>query len=418
MGEKETHTISETLRELPLTGHVGFDSLPYQLVKKCLLENFSFNILCVGETGIGKSTLISSLFNTEMDISANFSHKHSAVSLKSKKYDLKEKEVPLRLIVTETTGYGDQINKENCLESILNFVDSQFEKYLKEELKLNRNIAGFQDTRVHICLYFICPTGHTLKACDLLALKLLGQKVNVLPLIAKADTMTKTELENFKSNIQNELKREKVEIFNFLSDNDTVTEQESQIMDSIPFAVVGSMDFVVIDGKMTRGRSYPWGTVCINNENHSDFVTLRETLIEMHLEDLKRYTHEKHYENYRKQRFKQFNFQDFQRGDEQNNLLDLLIEKEEEMRQEIRAKEKEMMQTFVEKAKRTEQELVEEEKKMREKYSSVQQDLEKQQMALDEEKKLLFRDIELFQKRKITFESGKKGRKHERKFSF
>ncbi|GFY78047.1 septin-11 [Trichonephila inaurata madagascariensis] len=418
MGHKETSAISEVLRELPLTGHVGFDSLPYQQVKKSLLESFTFNILCVGETGIGKSTLISSLFNTEVDIGSNFSHKHSEVSLKSKKYHLKEKEVPLRLTVTETIGYGDQTNKENCLEPILNFVDSQFEKCLQEELKLTRNIAKFQDTRIHICLYFICPTGHTLKALDLLAIKLLSQKVNVLPLIAKADTLTKTELQNFKSNIRNELQREKVEIYNFLSDDDATTEYEYQITDIIPFAVVGSTEFVTIDGKLTRGRSYPWGIICINNENHSDFVTLREMLIEMHLEDLKRCTHEKHYENYRTERLKQFGFEDCERGDGKNNLICFLTEKEEEMRQKLQALEEEMMQSFVERARKTEQDLVEEERKLREKYSAVQHDLEEQQNSLEEEREMLLRDIDLFRKRKIAFELRKRDRKHERKFSF
>ncbi|GFR19591.1 septin-11 [Trichonephila clavata] len=418
MGHKETHAISEVLRELPLTGHVGFDSLPYQQVKKSLLESFTFNILCVGETGIGKSTLISSLFNTEVGIGSNFSHKYSSVSLKSKKYHLKEKEVPLRLTVTETIGYGDQINKENCMEPILNFVDSQFEKCLQEELKFTRNIAKFQDTRIHVCLYFICPTGHTLKALDLLAIKLLSQKVNVLPLIAKADTLTKTELQNFKSNIRNELQREKVEIYNFLSDDDATTEHESEIIDIIPFAVVGSTEFVNIDGKLTRGRNYPWGTICINNENHSDFVTLREMLIEMHLEDLKRCTLEKHYENYRTERLKEFGFLDCQGGDGQNNLIFFLTEKEEEMRQKLQALEEEMMQSFVERAKKTEHNLVEEERKLREKYSAVQRDLEEQQNSLEEDREILLRDIDLFRKRKIAFELRKRDRKHERKFSF
>ena len=37
------------LRELALSGHVGFDSLPDQLVNKSVSQGFAFNILCVGE---------------------------------------------------------------------------------------------------------------------------------------------------------------------------------------------------------------------------------------------------------------------------------------------------------------------------------------------------------------------------------
>ena len=33
---------------MKLTGHVGFDSLPDQLVNKSVNKGFSFNVLCIG----------------------------------------------------------------------------------------------------------------------------------------------------------------------------------------------------------------------------------------------------------------------------------------------------------------------------------------------------------------------------------
>ena len=36
-------------RSLELSGHVGFDSLPDQLVNKSVAQGFAFNILCIGE---------------------------------------------------------------------------------------------------------------------------------------------------------------------------------------------------------------------------------------------------------------------------------------------------------------------------------------------------------------------------------
>lgn len=39
----------EGCRTVPLSGHVGFDSLPDQLVNKSVNHGFCFNILCVGE---------------------------------------------------------------------------------------------------------------------------------------------------------------------------------------------------------------------------------------------------------------------------------------------------------------------------------------------------------------------------------
>lgn len=60
---------------------------------------------------------------------------------------------------------------------ILEYIDTQFEKYLEEELKIKRSLFNCHDTRIHICLYFIAPTGHSLKSLDLVTMKKLDSKV-------------------------------------------------------------------------------------------------------------------------------------------------------------------------------------------------------------------------------------------------
>lgn len=66
----------------------------------------------------------------------------------------------LQLTIVDTVGYGDQINKEDSYQAVVDYTDAQFEAYLQEELKIKRNLASYHDSRIHICLYFICPTGH------------------------------------------------------------------------------------------------------------------------------------------------------------------------------------------------------------------------------------------------------------------
>lgn len=39
----------DKVRNLQLGGHVGFDSLPDQLVNKSVQKGFVFNILCIGK---------------------------------------------------------------------------------------------------------------------------------------------------------------------------------------------------------------------------------------------------------------------------------------------------------------------------------------------------------------------------------
>jgi septin family protein len=41
----------------------------------------------------------------------------------------------------------------------------------------------------------------SLKALDLVTMKKLDSKVNIIPVIAKADTITKTELQKFKTKV-------------------------------------------------------------------------------------------------------------------------------------------------------------------------------------------------------------------------
>ena len=54
---------------------VGFSSLPDQIYRKSLRRGFNFVVLVMGESGLGKSTLINSLFLTDVYSSAGVSNK-------------------------------------------------------------------------------------------------------------------------------------------------------------------------------------------------------------------------------------------------------------------------------------------------------------------------------------------------------
>lgn len=58
------------------------------------------------------------------------------------------------------------------------------------------------DTRIHCCLYFIAPSGHSLKAIDIVVMKKLSEVVNVVPVIAKSDSLTLEEREVFKQRVR------------------------------------------------------------------------------------------------------------------------------------------------------------------------------------------------------------------------
>ncbi|XP_014788839.1 septin-11 [Octopus bimaculoides] len=388
------------LRNLHLNGHVGFDSLPDQLVKESVAQGFCFNILCLGETGIGKSTLMDTLFNTSFD-STQSTHDLPGVKLKSNTYELQESNVRLKLTVVDTVGFGDQINKEDSWKPIVDYTDAQFESYLQEELKIKRSLDTYHDSRIHLCLYFIAPTGHSLKALDLVTMKQLDNKVNIIPVIAKADTITKVELHKFKSKIMIELRNNGVQIYQFPVDDETVKEMNAAMNGHLPFAVVGSNDEVKVGNKMVKARQYPWGTVQVENENHCDFVKLREMLIRTNMEDLRETTHRTHYELYRRHKLQAMGFSD----NESKSLSETYELKRQQHMNELQKKEEEMRQTFVIRVKEKEAELKDAEKELHARFEALKKQHAEDKKKLDESKRKLEEESNLFTQRKVTMQT-------------
>ena len=56
------------------------------------------------------------------------------------------------------------MDNTGCWEPITEYVDEQFNSFLEAESRVNR--VAIPDNRVHVCLYFLAPTGHGLRAVD------------------------------------------------------------------------------------------------------------------------------------------------------------------------------------------------------------------------------------------------------------
>lgn len=398
--EVEIYTKKEPhLRSLKQSGHVGFDSLPDQLVNKSVQNGFVFNVMCIGETGLGKSTLMDTLFNTSFE-STPSSHTLPNVKLKAHTYELQESNVRLKLTICDTVGYGDQINKDDSFKAVVDYIDGQFEAYLQEELKIKRSLVGCHDSRIHACLYFVCPTGHGLKSLDLVCMKKLDSKVNIIPIIAKADTISKAELQRFKSKIMQELANNGVHIYQFPTDDETVADTNQSMNDHVPFAVVGSTEFIKVGNKLIRARQYPWGTVQVENETHCDFVKLREMLIRTNMEDMREKTHTKHYELYRQKRLEEMGFSDVDSDNKPISFQQTFEAKRSNHLAELQAKEEEVRQMFVQRVKEKEAELKDSEKDLHAKFEKLKRDHAEEKRKLEESRKKLEEDFLEFTRRK------------------
>lgn len=298
-------SIGDTSLLVTPSSYVGFDTITAQIEHRLLKRGFQFNIMVVGHSGLGKSTLINSLFashlidsSTGKDITKEPITK--TTEIKVSYHSLVEDKVRLNVNCIDTPGFGDQINNEKVWEPIVKYIKEQHSQYLRKELTAQRE-KHIVDTRVHAVLYFIQPNGKGLTQLDVAALKRLTDITNVIPVISKADTLTQDELSSFRQIIQREFKKHNFRIYPY--DSEDLTAEELELNDSIrsiiPFAVVGSEKEITINGEVVRGRKTRWGAINLEDINQCEFVYLREFLIRTHLQDLIESTALIHYESFR-----------------------------------------------------------------------------------------------------------------------
>ncbi|NXP74885.1 SEP12 protein, partial [Ramphastos sulfuratus] len=344
----EPPTVPEE-EEMPLTtapgpagcqlfGYVGIEAVLDQMKVKTMKMGFEFNIMVVGQSGLGKSTMVNTLFKSKVSRKDSQPGQQEriprTVQLQSITHVIEEKGVKMKLTVTDTPGFGDQINNENCWDPIIKYINEQYERYLREEILITRK-RKIPDTRVHGCVYFVPPTGHWLRPLDLEFMRRLSKIVNVVPVIAKADTLTLEERAEFKQRvrasphgapgvpcvpprawlkphlpqIQEDLKTHAISVYP-QQDFDQDPEDRAlndRIREKIPFAVVGADQEHQVNGKRVLGRKTKWGIIEVENAAHCEFPLLRDLLIRSHLQDLKDITHNVHYESYRVRRLNESN---------------------------------------------------------------------------------------------------------------
>ncbi|KAM4698272.1 septin-12 [Rhinophrynus dorsalis] len=281
-------------------GYVGIDSVLDQMRRKAMKNGFEFNIMVVGQSGLGKSTLVNTLFKSKVIRKSPGTVIPKTVELKAVSQVIEERGMEMRLTVIDTPGFGDQINNQNCWDPIIKYIHEQYEKYLREEILINRK-RRIPDSRIHSCIYFIPPTGHWLRPLDLEFMKRLGRIVNVVPVIAKSDTLTLEEREEFKQRIRKDLQAHGISVYPQpeLDEDQGETLLNDKIREKIPFAVVGTDEEHQVNGKKVLGRKTKWGIIEVENTAHCEFSNLRDLLIRSNLQDLKDITHNIHYESYR-----------------------------------------------------------------------------------------------------------------------
>ncbi|KAG7892165.1 hypothetical protein KL908_003770 [Ogataea polymorpha] len=269
--------------------------------KKFLKRGLQLSILVVGQTGTGKSTFINTLCNE--DIITTNRPAPADLSIESHSAKIYEGGTRIDLDVVMAPGLGDFIDNRDSTKCLTDYIESQFEKVLNDECKIQRTPKA-TDTRIHAAIYFIRPTGKGLRELDIACMKELGKRCNVIPVISKADILSEEEIALNRKLILRDLAKNRINTYDFSNCFSDIDEEDedlavSSVQDLVPFAIVCGTDRAIIDQVEYKVRRLPHGLVRVDDPAHSDYIVLRTCLLGACLQDLKETTHGIYYEKYR-----------------------------------------------------------------------------------------------------------------------
>ncbi|CAO0795239.1 unnamed protein product [Mucor circinelloides] len=329
-----------------------------------------FNVMVVGFSGVGKTSFVRTLLETLSLDQANtianngnkkrrdsFMSENSSILVQeqlqgpierttqpytiSREIEVEKKE---RIILTiiDTPGFGAEYLVDKQLHDITKYIEHQFDLTLQEESKVKRNPKAV-DTQVHCCLYFIDPKKSALDEFDIRILKRLSNRVNVIPIIGKADNLTLAQRNRLKPSIIKDIYTTyKIPIYGMPDDDeddedddeeeegskketkpttldqflqqfdyekeDNDTQSVLDYLHTIPFTVIAYEDEpetgnpIEISPDIKLGRDFGWGSIDCLGEKYSDFVKLKHMLLSSHRRYLQLDTVERYYEQYRTER--------------------------------------------------------------------------------------------------------------------
>lgn len=142
---------------------IGVAHLPNQRHKIVTNKGTNFTLMVCGESGLGKTTFINTLLTTTMKAYKDPAQRYKkqldkTVEIDITRVELEEKMFKVNLSIVDTPGFGDYVNNHNSWVPIIEFIDDQHESFMRQEQQPDRK--NKIDMRVHVCLYFIRPTGH------------------------------------------------------------------------------------------------------------------------------------------------------------------------------------------------------------------------------------------------------------------
>lgn len=124
-------------------------------------RGFDFTLMVVGESGLGKSTLVNSLFLGDLyknRVIPNAAERlERTTRIEKKSMEIEEKGVRLRLTIVDTPGFGDGTNCEESWRSCITYIDEQVRApHLARFVSNSRENYSISAHFAIVCLFTLC----------------------------------------------------------------------------------------------------------------------------------------------------------------------------------------------------------------------------------------------------------------------
>ncbi|KAK9842330.1 hypothetical protein WJX81_007177 [Elliptochloris bilobata] len=268
-----------------------------------------FKILIVGDSGLGKTTLVRALLSVPgqrlelhdgTETSAEQFRKNPEALCSSISWESESDRTVWVYKVQDTPGYGDNCSIMSNIAEMVAYVERQNMMYLRAEQDTRRavDLADVEDPRVDLCIFCLPP--HRLRPIDLRYMHELGRVCAIVPVICKADSMTMAEQACFRQEVVSRLGNPSLAGYTALAGvtapiNVLQFSEATRMRAGLgaspgkrimpPFLVVAANEF---SGEMAAAdppvywpeRKYTYGTAEAFNTEHSDLMFLRKLLLD------------------------------------------------------------------------------------------------------------------------------------------
>jgi len=292
---------SNSKHEALVSPEISQPGMPPLASMKLRPRVISLNLMVAGLAGLGKTTTCAQLLDAWTH-TANKGNTREFTSTKAidasrvfERYDSIANTL-LRVRIIDTPGFGNQVNHRNSVKPITSYIALCRQRKFKREMSHFRSLSDYvdptEDSLVHVCLYFISP-GRFLEI-DRHFMKKVQKELTIVPVIAKADTLTDDEITKYRKEIMEVLEKDRIKVYDF----DGLLQVKNEGISGLFRRGRKPGETVSI---ISRDGNYPWGKSKAFDPNHSDLTLIRDILLSQHTEQFL-HVSLSHYARYRSRR--------------------------------------------------------------------------------------------------------------------